>query len=83
MEAEQFGEGVALQKLIDAIKAMTEKMQSEDKGFYDSADIKMLLNISDKTLYRYRKSGQLHFFVLGGKYYYPKTFLKKVLRKRR
>lgn len=53
---------------------------SKDQKFYDSADLKCLLNISDKTLYRMGKQGKIPFFKLGKKCFYPKSFFnQKVL----
>ncbi|WP_260392634.1 helix-turn-helix domain-containing protein [Empedobacter brevis] len=52
----------------------------KDHGFYDSADLKSLLNVSDKTLYRMRRNKTIPCFKLGKKYFYPKhIFNKKAL----
>ncbi|MGU9939725.1 helix-turn-helix domain-containing protein [Empedobacter brevis] len=37
----------------------------KDHGFYDSADVKRLLNVSDKTLYRMRRNKTIPCFKLG------------------
>ncbi|MGV0919197.1 helix-turn-helix domain-containing protein [Empedobacter falsenii] len=49
----------------------------KDHGFYDSADVQRLLNVSDKTLYRMRKNKTIPCFKLGKKYFYPKHFFNK------
>ncbi|WP_312081799.1 helix-turn-helix domain-containing protein [Empedobacter sp.] len=49
----------------------------KDHGFYDSADVQRLLNVSDKTLYRMRRNKTIPCFKLGKKYYYPKHFFNK------
>jgi len=49
----------------------------KDHGFYDSADVQRLLNVSDKTLYRMRRNKTIPCFKLGKKYFYPKHFFNK------
>ncbi|WP_225539531.1 helix-turn-helix domain-containing protein [Empedobacter stercoris] len=46
----------------------------ENQKFYDNADLKRLLNVSDKTLYRMRKMNKIPYFKVGNKYYYPMHF---------
>lgn len=42
--------------------------------FIESGKVLRLLKISDSTLYRYRKTKQIPFKKIGGKYLYPKSF---------
>lgn len=45
------------------------------KGTYlDSADVKQILKISDRTLHRWRRRKNIPYFKIGGKIYYPKSF---------
>ncbi|MFV0144455.1 helix-turn-helix domain-containing protein [Empedobacter falsenii] len=46
----------------------------ENQKFYDNADLKRLLNVSDRTLYRMRKMNKIPYFKVGNKYYYPMQF---------
>ena len=43
----------------------------------DSAQVMRLLNISESTLYRLRKRGQIPYTRMGGLYYYPKHTLSE------
>ncbi|WP_225541549.1 helix-turn-helix domain-containing protein [Empedobacter stercoris] len=49
----------------------------ENQKFYDNADLKRLLNVSDITLYRMRKMNKIPYFKVGNKYYYPMQFFKQ------
>ncbi len=68
-----------LRMMMLLIEEVSEKMMSrkmKESPFYDSADLKMHLNIFDKTLQRWRKSGKIPYKKLGKKYFYPKSFFK-------
>lgn len=62
-----------LKALLDALK----NYETSGEKFYDSADLKRLLNISDSTLYRLRKTNSIPFIHFGKKYFYPKSFFDK------
>ncbi|NML57511.1 helix-turn-helix domain-containing protein [Chryseobacterium cheonjiense] len=49
--------------------------------YYDSAYVKRLLNISDSTLFRIRKSQKIPHIRIGRKIFYPKSFFNTTLRK--
>lgn len=49
--------------------------------YYDSADVKRLLNISDSTLFRIRKAQLIPHIKIGKKIFYPKSFFKNTFRK--
>lgn len=55
---------------------------SPDKKYLDSADIKQLFNIGDKTLYRWRKNEVIPFTTMGGKIVYPKQAVLGILQQR-
>ena len=50
-----------LKALLDALK----NYETSGEKFYDSADLKRLLNISDSTLYRLRKTKSIPFIHFG------------------
>ncbi|MDP2159058.1 MAG: helix-turn-helix domain-containing protein [Flavobacterium sp.] len=61
-------------------KAVTSKKTPLKKNltlWYDNADAKMALNISDSTLSRLRKAEKIPFLKIGGKYYYPRDYFEK------
>lgn len=63
---------VRLQKhLLDALVGAMPIRNEEE--WLDNADMKQLLKISDATLYRLRKSGQLLSKKIGGKWFYAKS----------
>ncbi|MFC3157918.1 Helix-turn-helix domain-containing protein [Chryseobacterium arachidis] len=55
--------------------------QTVDTQYYDSADVKRLLNISDSTLFRIRKSQHIPYIKIGKKIFYPKAFFNNTLKK--
>ena len=66
-----------LSKILETL----EKTQVNDSKYYDSADIKRLLNISDSTLLRIRKSQNIPHVRIGRKIFYPKSFFNNALKK--
>ncbi len=52
--------------------------RTSDSLYYDNADLKQILHISDRTIYRLRKTNKIQFMKLGGKYFYPKSFFRKL-----
>lgn len=70
---------VALSQQLLAALANKEALTA-DEIWLDNADVKQMLKISDTTLYRRRKSNQLPHRKIGGKWYYPKSALLKLLK---
>lgn len=75
-------------ELLNAILAVfveilntLQENQTQDSQYYDSADVKRLLNISDSTLFRIRKSQNIPYVKIGKKIFYPKSFFKNTLKK--
>ncbi|WP_052248486.1 helix-turn-helix domain-containing protein [Chryseobacterium taiwanense] len=75
-------------ELLNTILAVFEEIlntlkenQTHDSQYYDSADVKRLLNISDSTLFRIRKSQNIPYVKIGRKIFYPKSFFKDILKK--
>jgi hypothetical protein len=67
----------AFAEIVETLK----KDQTHDAQYYDSADVKRLLNISDSTLFRIRKSQHIPHIRIGKKIFYPKSFFNTALRK--
>lgn len=70
----------SLKELLTELLFLLYQNPTDQELFYDSADLKRLLKISDKTLYRMRKRKKIPFRKLGNKYFYPKKyFIQKAL----
>lgn len=74
---------LVLRDLAQALKAVMQKVEEEDEGFYDNADMKSMLHVSDKTLYRWRQQGLVKFAKMNGKFYYPKSTLRSIRKRMR
>lgn len=48
----------------------------------DNSDAKRLFKVGDSTLYRWRKRKMINTQLIGGKYYYLKSSLTKLLEKK-
>jgi hypothetical protein len=46
--------------------------------YYDNADLLQIFNISPSTLRRYRISGYFKYIKIGGKYFYPVKYIKRL-----
>jgi hypothetical protein len=55
----------------------TESCPTEE--LLDNADAKSLLQISDRTLYRWRKEKLIEYQMIGSKHYYRKSELQRFL----
>ena len=74
-----------LQNALDAvslavISSKTEKSfekltSDQDLPYYDNVSIMKILNVTVRTLQRYRKNGKIRSITFGGKIYYPKNFM--------
>jgi hypothetical protein len=64
-------------KILDTLR----KGQGNESPYYDSADVKRLLNISDSTLLRIRKSQNIPHVRIGRKIFYPKSFFNNAFKK--
>lgn len=70
---EMFAEVISLLRQLANQKKETEKS-------YDSADVKILLKISDSNFYRWCKQGKLQYKKIGGKIYVSKDSVDNLLR---
>ena len=66
--------------LLQKIYAVLKKQRSQDVDYYDNADLKQMLKISDSTLQRLRKSKTLPFIKIRGKIYYPKPYFNNAFK---
>lgn len=74
-----------LQKTLDALSlavssSKTEKSfekltSDQDLPYYDNVSMMKVLNVTVRTLQRYRKNGKIRSMSFGGKIYYPKNFM--------
>ncbi len=67
-----------LKQILDTLLKFAP-VQTEEV-WLDNTDVKELLKISDPTLYRLRKSNQLPAKKIGGKWYYSKSDLLRLIR---
>ncbi|MDG4655092.1 helix-turn-helix domain-containing protein [Chryseobacterium arthrosphaerae] len=66
--------------LFAEILNVLQKKEPDHFPFYDSADVKRLLNISDSTLHRIRKSEKIPYVKIGNKIFYPKSFFNNAFK---
>ncbi|MCX2430165.1 helix-turn-helix domain-containing protein [Pedobacter sp. GR22-10] len=50
-----------------------------ETAWLDNNDLCRLLKVTDKTLYRWRQSGKLAYAMVGGKFYYSKQNIDKLI----
>ena len=77
--------GQELQKALEVIakvmnplkkaESVLERPSDEDLLFYDNVSMMEKLMVSERTLQRRRKNGEIRFIRFGGKIYYPKNFM--------
>ena len=68
-----------LERIFLILNHLLENQQMQNGTivqYYDNADLKKILHLSDKTLYRWRKSGILPYVKIGGRIYYQKEVLE-------
>jgi len=72
----------ALQQRIEALEQALANLQASHKEeqWLDNHDVKKLLNISDSTLWRYRKEKKIPYSPVGNKYLYPVSFFTQSLK---
>lgn len=66
--------------LLSEILTTLKKNENTNALYYDSADVKKLLNISDSTLHRIRKERSIPHMKIGRKIFYPKTFFNNAFK---
>ena len=66
---------------IDLLREMVEQFAlvnsyKTQKYILDTADLKQQYNLSDSTIYRWRRDGKIKYIKLGGKYYYSRISIE-------
>ncbi len=69
----------ALQKRLAELEKALSQLQEKvkDEKWLDAYEVKKLLNISDSTLWRYRKEEKIPYRIIGNKYFFPSSFFTK------
>jgi predicted DNA-binding transcriptional regulator AlpA len=68
------------QRILELEQTVLALQQSDKKEkWLDAHDVKKLLNISDSTLWRYRKENKIPYRLVGNKLVYPESFFSKSL----
>ena len=77
--------GQELQKALELVskvmnplkkaESVLDRPSDEDLLFYDNVSMMEKLMVSERTLQRRRKNGEIRFIRFGGKIYYPKNFM--------
>lgn len=71
-------------QLFDRLDKMEEMIESlstiEGKHMLDNRDMRLLLKVCDRTLWRWRRNRQLASFKISGKIYYMAADIHKFLR---
>ena len=71
-------------QLFDRLDKMEKAIESlttiEGKHMLDNRDMRLLLKVCDRTLWRWRRNRQLASFKIGGKIYYMAADVHKFLR---
>jgi hypothetical protein len=64
-------------KVMNPLKKQNlfRRPSDEDLLFYDNVSMMEKLKVSERTLQRRRKNGEIRFIRFGGKIYYPKNFM--------
>lgn len=57
------------------------KQKQETPEYYDTADVMRLLKVSESTVCRLRKRGELEYKKVGGKIYYTPQSIESLMKK--
>ena len=60
---------------LEKAESVLDRPSDEDLLFYDNVSMMEKLMVSERTLQRRRKNGEIRFIRFGGKIYYPKNFM--------
>jgi hypothetical protein len=58
------------------------KNQTPSEEWYDSTDLKTHFHFSESKLYHLRKTNQIPYTKIGGRFYYPKRYFDAALLKK-
>ena len=73
-----------LQTRISELEETVKKLQQPQviENYLDAFEVKSRYNISDSTLWRYRKAKKIPYTFLGNKFLYPESFFSKSLKEK-
>ena len=77
----------AISKIFDRLDAIESKIDGfkkhviDGREMIDNADLCKILKISKRSIYRYRRSGELRPRKLGGKLYYDLEEIRRLIQK--
>ena len=77
-------------ELHSIIEAIRKEMEAKNfkkailfqMDFVDNQDMKLIFNVCDKTLWRWRKNQVVPFTKFGGRIVYPRTVIKSIMEQR-
>jgi len=72
-----YSEILELKRMLSATNAPAPTLQ-----LWDGSEVKQFLKISESTLYRLRKNGDIPYVEVGNRYYYPKQVILEQLAQR-
>lgn len=73
-----------LQTRVNQLEETVKKLQNSvtKENWLDAHDVKSRFNISDSTLWRYRKENKIPYSKFGNKILYPESFFTQSLKKK-
>ena len=73
-----------LHQRISNLEQTVSKLQQSivNEHWLDAHDVKTHFNISDSTLWRYRKADKIPYSKMGNKFVYPQSFFTLSLKKK-
>ena len=73
-----------LQTRVNQLEETVKKLQQSvtRENWLDAHDVKSRFNISDSTLWRYRKENKIPYSKFGNKILYPESFFTQSLKKK-
>ena len=73
-----------MQQILEEMKAIKKEVTPHEiikEAWIDGVEVQSSLHISERTLYRHRKSGRLPYSRVRGKIYYKKSDIRELLEK--
>lgn len=68
-------------KLDEVLRLLKSKNRLDGKNILDNQDLCLMLNLSKRTLRRYRANGILPYFQIAGKPFYYESDVEEFIRK--
>ncbi len=73
-----------MQQILEEMKTIKKEVVMQEPikdAWIDGVEVQSVLHISERTLYRHRKSGRLPYSRIRGKIYYKKSDIRELLEK--